>query len=84
MLFSKMREATFTTSGYNNWKKAPEKLNHHEKCNTHQGAVMKWTMIKNTPPINEQLSTQHKRLQQSRQNAFIKQLSVLRYLLVKE
>ena len=42
---------------------------------------MKWTMIKNTPPINEQLSTQHKRLQQSRRNAFIKQLSALKYLL---
>ena len=56
MLFSKMGEATFTTSSYNNWKKALEKFNHYENCNTHQGAVMKWTMIKNTPPINEQLS----------------------------
>lgn len=78
--FSTKAEPTFSTRGFNIWRKALEKSKHHDASNAHAEAVMKWQML-HSAPINAQLQTQVQKLQQSRRHALVKQLYCLRYLL---
>ena len=78
--FSTKAEPTFSTRGFNNWRKALEKFKHHDASNAHAEAVMKWQML-HSAPINAQLQTQVQKLQQSRRHTLVKQLYCLRYLL---
>ena len=78
--FSTKAEPTFSTRGFNNWRKALEKFKHHDASNAHVEAVMKWQML-HSAPINAQLQTQVQKLQQSRRHTLVKQLYCLWYLL---
>ena len=55
-LFSTKAEPTFSTRGFNNWRKALEKFRHHDASNAHAEAVMKWQML-HSALINTQLQT---------------------------
>ena len=78
--FSSKAEPTFTTKGFNNWRKAMAKFKNHTASSAHAEAVMKWQMLQ-VPPINAQLNTQLQKSQNSRRQALMKQLNCLRYLL---
>ena len=39
LTFSKKAEATLTTLGFNNWKKALQKFSNHEHCSAHQDKI---------------------------------------------
>ena len=78
--FSKNANPAFTVDGFNNWKKAKSKFNSHDASLTHKEAKMKWLSLQK-PSLPEQIHTQTMRLQNSRRNALLKQLSFLRYLL---
>ena len=79
LTFSKRGESTFSTVGYDNWMKAVEKFRNHETCATHQEAVMKWKLAKQSP-VNEQLNSQMKKDQEVRRQGLLKQLHGLKYL----
>ena len=78
--FSSKAESAYTTVGFNNWKKAIEKFQKHATCSAHSEAVIKWQMMQK-PPVNQQLCTQLQHDQQERQQALLKQLQCLRFLL---
>ena len=80
LLFSTKAEPTFTITGFNNWRRALEKFKNHSASNAHAEAVMKWQMLQ-TSPINTQLQTQVQKSQRLRQQALVKHLYCLRYLL---
>ena len=79
LTFNKRGESTFSTVGYDNWKKAVEKFRNHEICATYQEAVMKWKLAKQSP-VNEQLNSQVKKDQKVRRQGLLKQLHGLKYL----
>ena len=47
--FSKRCEDTFTTGGFNDWKKALEKFKNHSLSITHREAVMKCNQLQKAP-----------------------------------
>jgi len=80
MTSSTKAEATFTSVGFNNWKKALQKFQSHSQCDAHHEAVLKYQMLQTTP-VSNQLSTQAKKEQSERRQALLKQLHCLRFLL---
>lgn len=80
LTFSKKGEDTFTTIGFNNWKKALEKFKTHSLSITHREAVMKWQQLQQ-PPISSRLNAQADKLLASRRNALLKQLNAIKFLL---
>ena len=78
--FSKRGEDTFTTGGFNNWKKALEKFKRHSLSITHREAVMKCHQ-RQKAPIDSTFNLQTQRAQASRQNALLKQLDAVKFLL---
>ncbi len=78
--FSKKGEATFTTKGFNNWKKAKEKFREHELSQVHCEAMLKYTALQQSS-VAVQLSHQVASDQLKRRDALLRQLSSLRYLL---
>ena len=80
LTFSKRGEYTFTTIGFNNWKKALEKFKTYSLSITHHEAVMKWQQLQQ-PSISSRLNAQADKLLASRRNALLKQLSAVKFLL---
>jgi len=78
--FSNRGEDTFTTNGFNNWKKALEKFKTHALSITHREAVMKFQLLQQ-PPISNHLDAHAKKCQTSRRNALLKQLNAIKFLL---
>lgn len=78
--FNTKAESTFSSAGFNNWKKALEKFEAHSQCNAHGEAILKCQML-HIKPVAEQLSTQVKKERNERRQAFLKQLHCLRFLL---
>ncbi|XP_065914462.1 zinc finger MYM-type protein 1-like [Dysidea avara] len=78
--FSKRGEDTFTTSGFNKWKKALEKFKRHSLSITHREAVMKCHQLQKAP-IDSTLNLQVQKTQASRRNALLKQLDAIKFLL---
>jgi len=78
--FSKRNEDTFTSAGFNNWKKALEKFKHHSLSITHREAVMKCNQLKKAL-IDSTFNLLTQRAQASRRNALLKQLNALKFLL---
>ncbi len=73
-------ENAFTVVGFNNWKKAIERFNEHEKCEAHKEAVRNFLAKKHTP-INAQINAQANADQERRRAALLKELSSLKFLL---
>ena len=80
LAFSKKGETAFTTTGFNNWKKATEKFTIHESCSTHREAKLKFSTVR-TPSIRRQVDIQVSKLQAIRREALLKQLSAIKFLL---
>ena len=78
--FDKRSESTFTTTGFNNWKKALEKFRKHSVSITHHEAEMKWQQLQQ-PSISNKLNSQLQSVQASRRCALLKQLKAIKYLL---
>ncbi|XP_066265791.1 zinc finger MYM-type protein 1-like [Branchiostoma lanceolatum] len=78
--FSGHKENAFTTTGFNNYKKGPEKFDTHEGSDAHGEAVMKCTALTGQSIVS-QLNSQVAEQQQLHRNGLIKQISALRYLL---
>ena len=80
LTFSKKGETAFTTTGFNNWKKATEKFTIHESCSTHRETKLKWNNVRK-PSIRQQVDTQVAKVQAIRIKGLLKQLSAIRFLL---
>jgi len=80
LTFSKKGKPAFTTTGFNNWKKAAEKFTAHESCSTHKEALLKWYSIRK-PSISQQISRKNAEIQAVRREGLLKQLSAMRFLL---
>ena len=80
LTFSKNCNPAFTSTGFNNWKKAIQKFNNHESSHAHREAHMKILMI-GRPALPEQFSKQIHCTQEGRRKALVIQLSCLCYLL---
>ena len=78
--FSSKAEPTFTTRGFNNWRKALAKFKNHSASSAHAEAMMRW-QLQERVPINAQLNTQIEKMQSVRRKALLKQLQCLRFLL---
>lgn len=78
--FSSKAEPTFTTRGFNNWRKALAKFKNHLASSAHAEAMMRW-QLQERVPINAQLNTQIEKMQSVRRKALLKQLQCLRFLL---
>ena len=53
LTFSTKAESTFTSTGFNNGKKALEKFRSHSQCDAHQEAILKCNM--HITPVTSQL-----------------------------
>ena len=42
----KLGEATFITTGFNNWKKALDHFEHHSQSSSHKEAILKIELMK--------------------------------------
>ena len=73
-------QTTFSATGFNNYKKAIQKFNHHVHSSVHQEAVMKCSAM-SQPSAESQLSSQFRKQQQLHREGFIKQLTVIKLLL---
>ena len=80
LTFSKKAENTFSTGGFNNWRKALKKFASHEASDAHREAVMKWKIIQQ-PSIDVQFNSQMSTLRASCRQGLLKQLRALQYLL---
>ena len=80
LTFCTKAESTFTSTGFNNWKKTLEKFRLHSQCDAHQEAILKCHMI-HTTPVTSQLVSAAKKEQSKRRGALVKQLYCIRYLL---
>ena len=78
LTFSKKAEATFSKTGFCNWKRALEKFAKHESSQAHSETFMKMT---NKVSISTIMNPAYKEQQQRRQKSLLKQLSSLQYLL---
>lgn len=80
LTFSKNSSPAFTSSGFNNWKKAVQKFNSHETSHAHREAHMKMVTLSRSV-LPECFSVQIHCAQEGRRKALLTQLSSLRYLL---
>ena len=78
--FSKSSSGAFTEDGFNNWKKATERITSHESSISQREVKVKWSSL-SKPSIAEHLNSQRRNLQSTRREAFLLQLSGLKYLL---
>ena len=78
--FSTRGDSAFTSTGFNNYKKAMEKFAQHAASATHQEAVMKCSAIA-MPSIQTMMSTQLAKQQHLHRAGLLKQLSAMRFLL---
>ena len=80
LCLSKNIEPAFIRDGFNNWKKALQRFDVHQRSAGHKEAIFKFSR-RVAPGINVQINTELKKLQQMRRSLFLKQLSSLRMLL---
>ena len=74
-------EDAFSLNGFDNYKKALEKFQTHEKSALHREAVMKWHSRQSTSSIQTLLSTRIAKDQLARRSGLIKQLEAMKFLL---
>ena len=78
--FSSKSEDAFAARGFDNWKKAKEKFGNHERSQSHGEAVLKYRALQR-PRVSAQINQQIAQEQLARRQAFLTQLSSLRYLM---
>ena len=74
-----MGEKAFTETGFQNWRKALEKIRSHEGSHLHREAKLKW-MARGQPTIEAQLNSHLAQLQMTRRNGLLLQLRAIIYL----
>lgn len=80
LLLSKRGDEAFSLNGFDNYKKATQKFQAHEKSDTHLEAKMKFASFRK-PSVQEQLSTQAAQVHAVRRSGLLKQLEAMKYLL---
>lgn len=78
--FSTKSEDAFAARGFENWKKAKKKFGNHERSQSHREAVLKYKALQR-PSVSAQINKQIAQEQLARRQAFLTQLSSLRYLM---
>lgn len=78
--FSRHQKSTFTYDGFNNWKKAMQRFDEHEKSAMHREAVMKIAARSSSINVGAQLSKQHEADTKSHRRMLLKLLASIRYL----
>ena len=80
LLTDKLGEAAFITAGFNNWKKALERFEHHSQSSIHREGVLKIELMK-LPDIVSMLDSTHRKNQEVHRKMLLTVLSSLRFLL---
>ena len=78
--FSTKSEDAFAARGFENWKKAKKKFGNHERSQSHREAVLKYKALQR-PSVSAQINKQIAQEQLAQRQAFLTQLSSLRYLM---
>ena len=73
-------EDAFSVHGFDNYKKALEKFQTHEKSASHREAVMKWN-LRRTPSVGALLCSRIAKDQLSQRSGLVKQLEAMKFLL---
>ena len=74
-------EQTFISIGFQDWKKATDKFEKHQKSECHSQAIFKVTTLpKSTPNIAEMFSANYKKESADNRDCLFKILSCIRYL----
>ena len=73
--------STFATTGFQNWRKATEKLLEHEKTEMHASAMMAVRHLTEKNSIARSLGKQNGAVKQERRNILLIQISSLKFLL---
>lgn len=77
---SRKSETTFSSNGFNNWKKAKSKFREHENTQVHIEACRSYKALQQ-PSIATRLSQQKSNEQKKHRELLMKQLSSLQYLM---
>ena len=77
---SKRSEATFSISGFSNWKDATRSFRKHEASIIHKEATLKWVHYSKSQSVAVQISQQLLRDQVHAQKCLLKIISTLQYL----
>ena len=77
---SKRSEATFSTSGFSNWKDATRSFCKHEASIVHKEATLKWVHYSKSQSVAVQISQQLLHDQVHAQKCLLKIISTLQYL----
>ncbi len=72
-------DPAFSIDGFCNWKKATTRFKEHELSRGHRLAYE--AQVSNQAPINAQLQNEFAKMQKTRRNSLVRQVSALRYLL---
>ncbi|XP_022182781.1 zinc finger MYM-type protein 1-like [Myzus persicae] len=72
--------AVFISEGFNNWKKAVERFNMHERSELHKTNIVKNSFIKTNANVFAQISDSHKKSMEESRFAFDKILSSIVFL----
>ena len=78
--FCKKGDEAFSMKGFDNYKKAVEKFRIHENSDSHLEGRLKCRSL-NNPSIQEQLSSQAAKIQETRRLGIVKQLGAMKFLL---
>ena len=80
LTFSKRQNPTFMDSGFQNWRKALQRFDEHEKSEMHNEAAVKLAAKSSTTDVAAQLNTQHKTDQAFHREMLMKLLSCIKFL----
>ena len=80
LTFSKRQNSTFKDNGFQNWRKALQRFDEHEKSEMHNEAAVKLAAKSSTTDVAAQLNTQHKTDQAFHRDMLMKLLSCIKFL----
>ena len=78
--FAKKMDHSFVSTGFKNWKKAIEKCNNHENCETNKLALANNLEMRRNMTVVQQIEAQITVEQLAARNALLKIVSTLRHL----
>ena len=78
--FSKCSESPFSSKGFNNWKKALEKLVNHEMSHAHNEAKLQF-YASDRSSIHEQINHEAKQEQIRMWQGLLKQIAAMKFLI---
>ena len=80
---TKKDETAFISDGFNNWKKAKERFEHHQASESHKEALVKFQCMQASSVV-EQLGTQASHTQATNRSMPLKELSSLQKFLLRQ